>query len=567
METKREIIPQEIHDEDSSGESTTSEDLEGICDMNGDFESVCHNQSNVNDDSDPNSCSSSPSDSESIHSISSAETVDVAANARYFQQEPKNKTFQEEENYDHSSSGAFKQQERMVDPMPDTASNFGSEPPAIEDRGPSSLDNDVEYVVNPPIGTMKSAKERDVDCVMKSVKKLNEKSLTKNNIKSSSLEEENKLLKVQLKESQKKCNGLSERIRNLMSYGTSTKERLQNKIDELKNQIKRENSQQKDEEVYKKQLDEYDARVKVVERRNQELTEQLKESEQASQANDVWYKCKIEEYEKQLNDLKEKLITQEKRYKEKKYELQQKMTSMEKEHRKDAASWTKTKETLTKKNSQLQSMIDSGEVPDQQMLSFSINSGDSSLNTSTLDDEENKSFKAPVYYNRSDSKLATIDVRFVEGMVKFIEGKHSSSNLYKNNHYIEWFNDMVKRMDPNKIYQTERHIFLKREFVDALISNDRQLSFTTFGPRKLSFGRMKCETRSFRKDGWPNDIDYMLVLHPDKAEFKELPRSCEEDDQGDDFFQWSTNVGNDFFRETENKNYLLLCAYKKEENK
>ena len=405
----------------------------------------------------------------------------------------------------NSSSSCISEVNNHVDPILDTASNCGSEPPTIEGLGQSSFDKfqpdggDINYV-------LESLKE--------SLKNRVKESHTKNNVASVSYFE------AELSES------------SFLSHETL---QIYNR---------------EEFEDYKKQIKKLKEEKECVERHNQELTAQLEQNTQASLAKD-------EKHKEIVKDLKATI------------------TKMKKEHRDEVTGLTiskkNLKETLTKENSQLKKMINSGEVPGSS-LSTTINDDDSNLKTSSLDSEKKKSHDASVCFNRSDSILATSDVRFEEGMIKFIEKRNASTDIYHT--YIDWFQHMIEEMmDPNTIYQLKRHIFLKREFDDPLTVDDRRLSFSTLGHRKISFGKMKCEAREFcDEDGWPDDIDHMLVLHPEEAKFKEL-HLRQEDEQGENYSKWfASKIAHDYFYEmddefNEKKNILLLCAYKKEEKK
>ena len=514
METITKLAPK-IQSENDSEESTQSEECR---------------EADLNDNFD--SCSSSP-----INPGSIPESIISSLDHELLNNENNTiKISQEEENYgmvynypqQRQRQRQQRQQHRLELPMLDTASYSGSEPPIVEGRGPSSIDNlqstrgGPEYVLNnQTMASLKKSSEEDVASVMESLKK----SLTENNAVSrpSDLEKENELLKEQLKKSQQKCKGLSERIRNLTRHASSTEEALQLQIDDLKEQLKREKEPQKD----------------------------------------------AEEYKNQITKLEKAAIEREKIYTEKINEILEEMARIKKEHKKEASAWIKSNKTLTKKNSKLQSMVESSDLDqstsstnDGDFTSFSI----SSSFDAGKDDEENKSFVPARYFDPSDSKLATTHVRFEEGMVKFIEGKNSSSELYKNSSYEEWYKDMIKIMDKEIIYQSSRHLFLRREFDEALTSDDRRLSFSSLGPPKLSFEKMKCIGHEFCENGWPEDTDHMLVLHPTKAElFKELLQFSKEDVRGKIYSKWSSQIDPGYFYEIgdEYKTYLL-CAYKNE---
>lgn len=644
METKGELKPEIQSENESESIISQSSSSQGPV-INENFESIHRNESNVDDGVDSNSCSSSSSSPELIpeSSKSSAETDDSTTGS-YFQQEALDntpETTQEEENYNtYHFSQQQQQQHRMTEAFPDTKSNCGSEPPDVEGQGPSSLDNiqstegGINYLVNSETVTLDTL---DMDTLKKQLNKL---SITKKNSdvtsKLTPIQEENKLLKEQLKNLKQKLRNFSEN--SLLIQEDHEKEIValnnQNQISMEKiecahqvevenyerqlNELKEKNeylakklkqtdqaSLKKNEEheervhCYKiqlKKLDEENIQERSkLEHHNQVLKDQLEQSKKNFQANNELYNKTVEDLERQLteqveqskqaiqakNKLYEKMIedlkTKTAGYKNRIDDLQQQNTSMKEKHREEVIGLTKSKDTLTKKNSQLQSMFNPGEMLDQSSSMSTISDEDySSLNTSFLDavenGEEKKTYNTPTYYNRSDSKLATIDVRFAEGMVKFIEEKSSSSDLYKT--YIEWYKDLVKRMDADPIYQSKRHIFLKREFHETLTVDDRRLSFSSMGSRKLSFVESRYETcDEFCNDGWPDDIDHMLVLHPNKAMFKELHRSKKKDADGKIYCKWSTSkVDYDFYYEVEDeynvkRKTLLLCGYKEEEKK
>ena len=609
MQGKTEPKP-EIQDEDHLEDSTTSRDFPET-DIDNNFGSnIQHDESA---DVASQSYSSSPSNSIPESSLSGAE---IAAGEvdKHFPQEPETGTSQEEEEncgpYSYSRQQPQHQQPRvMTDPVSDTTSNCESEPP-VEGRAPSSLDElestegEYAYLVNRETVNVDSLK-----------KQLNQLSNTKENPdvanKLSPMEKENRLLKEQLKNSK-------EKLRNFAENSLLTQEDHEKEIVVLKKQysVEIENCKQQLKELEKKNVDfgnqieqskqaglaKDEAKKKMEEDYKQQvnelmedkvnLEEQFEQSKQAGLAKDEAKKKMEDDYEQQVNGLMEDKVnlaeqleqskrdslTMEKEIKDLETRLNQslkKMTTMKEDHREEVAGLTRSKETLIKKNSQLQkSMVNSDDVSDESTSSSTTTNDDelstTSLNTSSCSVSNTKSYDTPTYFCRSDSKLATTYVRFVDGMVNFIEGQLPNTFIY--NSYTDWYGDMVSKMQADIIYRSERHIFLKREFPEPLTAADRRLSFTSLTPRdNLSFGKIDHKACKFTDHGWPADTDYFLVLHPDIPKFKELIQLSERDEQGNNYYEWSAaNVKDDYFYSSEDEHNekmktYILCAYKKEE--
>ena len=525
----------------------------------------------------------------------------------------------------------------LGDPILDTASNCGSELPIIEGRNPSSLDNlestegEYAYLVNHDDSLL--AKNSDPTMEEEfffnnshyTVKKDSENS--KSSQKDHGSGRETVILKEQYQASMERVeNSHQVKIENYKKQLIEYKENnadLDNQLKQTKKAIlEKEETFMKMAENYKSQLngleknnrdldeqlkqtekakDEMENQLQKLEKKYADVDEKLRQSKQASVEKDKMHKEELIEYkgknaelgnqlvqcgqaclekDKMIEDLKRQhhkaMIACQERCTEKIKESQQQMTSMKEKHKREADGWTRSNETLTKKNSQLlKSMIKSDNVSDQSTSSSTSTNGESSftsLDTSFSDagkvGEEMKPFDSPVYFNRSDSKLSTTSVRFVEGMIKFIEKQSASTDLYET--YLQWYTHMAKKIEAGIIHQSKRHIFLRSCFYGTLTVDDQRVSFSSFGPRKLSFGNEKSLVCDFCEDGWPDDIDHMLVLHPgNPGEFKELNLYSKKDEQGKEYFVWSASeVGYDFFHEVDEKcKTLLLCAYKEEKKK
>ena len=285
----------------------------------------------------------------------------------------------------------------------------------------------------------------------------------------------------------------------------------------------------------------------------------------AKKSDERCYQTQVElqrNYETQINKLKEKLKTER--------------------------ALSKQRDDLIKKyTKQKQGELSNSEkstplVPDHQTSSttkknsstYSSDSSDISLSSSSFntdDEQENKvrqRHESPVVFHRKDSMLNTLEIRFFEGMTKFIEGKSVGTELFCS--YREWSKAIIKEMERDRVYQIKRHIFLTLSFDEKITADDRKLSFNSKEPRRLSFGNEKCEVDDFSEDGWPKEIDHMLVLHPSETKCKQIFQSSSL--RGKKYLEWSTNwVDDEYYHQTTdqfgNRCFtLLLCAYVEEKN-
>ena len=309
-------------------------------------------------------------------------------------------------------------------------------------------------------------------------------------------------------------------------------------------------------------LNNYNENAEMIDNVLKQKTDKLKKSFQKKQEE------KENTHQEEITKLREML---EKEKTEK--------SRMKETHRKEVRALSKQKDDIIKKYTEQKQGEPSkleentSSAPRRKRSSTTKkNTAYASLSLSSSDDEEeiaDKPHQSLVVFNREDSILNTLDIRFVEGMTKFIEGKNVGTELFCS--YPEWHMAIIKEMERDRVYQIRRHIFLMRSYDEVFTADDRKLSFSSKEPRRLSFGKKKCEFDDFSEDGWPMEIDHMLVLHPSERKIKEIHRS-KRNLQGKEYFEWSTNwIDDEFYHKTtdqfENKCFtLLLCAYVEEKN-
>ena len=173
---------------------------------------------------------------------------------------------------------------------------------------------------------------------------------------------------------------------------------------------------------------------------------------------------------------------------------------------------------------------------------------------------------------KSDNKRIKNEDHFMDGILRFIEGKETKTDIYPN--YPTWFEEISKKMVTEQAYQCSDHII-------ALIEIDPNgdgpgIKFSTQGQKKLSFFQ-GTHAEDVTEEGWPNDVEDICILHPtDHTDLLEIPKkSLQLNTENSPFspaYMWSicrSKVPKRFYRDKKDGDeatsfQLILCAFRRQ---
>ena len=184
------------------------------------------------------------------------------------------------------------------------------------------------------------------------------------------------------------------------------------------------------------------------------------------------------------------------------------------------------------------------ERPEQNVESFQeltheIKRLNEKVNEKGIDDNDELSLSSL----KVNSGIIKDEYRFKDGVTRFIESKSPITTFAKPiyTNYVEYYEDIRKRMIPDQVYSVENYMFIKREI-------------------KTNHNQDKLYDHSISGRDWNHKTTTAFLLHPKEA-MKYLQLAPNKVNKKDNV--WSCSVIPDEYLKVENgKKYVISCCVK-----